>query len=118
MRHPTAAEWRAGPNAGVCIRLPEVSVDEVRRIAQIAHIMLNDTEVEQIRLSLKRVAQHAVELQQIDTSHVPPTWYVFSTTNIYREDECIPGMPPAKIIHNAPDSVDGFFRVPAFMEDE
>ena len=103
---------------GTGAKLPEVSIDEARRIASVAHISLDDEKLERVRLELTRLGDCLVELEQLDTSDVEATTYVISAINICREDESIPGMPSELIVQNAPHSVEGFIRVPAFMEEE
>jgi aspartyl-tRNA(Asn)/glutamyl-tRNA(Gln) amidotransferase subunit C len=103
---------------GTGAKLSEVSMDEARRIASVAHIALDDEKLERVRLELTRLSDCLAELEQLDTSDVEPTAYVITAINICREDESIPGMPSELIVQNAPDSVEGFIRVPAFMEEE
>ena len=56
-------------------------------------------------------------LQQVDTSHVPPTPYVLPLTNVIRDDEPSPGLSNDDALANAPDQDEGFFRVRAVFED-
>lgn len=99
-------------------KLAEVSIQDVRHIARLARLALTDDELERVRRELNRIMDHFAELQELDTSGVEQTSHAIPMTNVYREDESLPGMLPQKVVQNAPDSVDGFFRVPAFMEDE
>lgn len=98
--------------------MAEVSLDDVRHVARLARMALSDEELERVRRELNRIMGHFAELQQLDTEGVEDTSHAIPMTNVYRPDEVGPGTPPDKILQNAPDSVESFFRVPAFMEEE
>lgn len=98
--------------------MAEVTLDEVRHVAQLARLDLPDEELERVRRELNRIMDHFAELQQLDTSDVEQTSHAIRMTNVYRADATIPGLSAEAVIQNAPDGVEGFFRVPAFMEEE
>jgi len=96
----------------------EVSLDDVRHVARLARMALSDEELERVRRELNRIMGYFAELQQLDTEGVEDTSHAIRMTNVYRPDEVAPGTPRDKILQNAPDSVESFSRVPAFMEEE
>ncbi len=98
--------------------MAEVSPDDVRHVARLARMALSDEELERVRRELNRIMGYFAELQQLDTEGVEDTSHAIRMTNVYRPDEVRPGTPAGKILQNAPDSVENFFRVPAFMEEE
>ncbi len=54
-------------------------------------------------------------LEQIDTSNVSPTAHAVELYNVLRDDEVKPSMEQEKVLKNAPDAEDGFFRVPRIV---
>ena len=98
--------------------MAEVTLDEVRHVARLARLDLPDEELERVRRELNRIMDHFTELQQLDTSSVERTSHAIRMTNVYRDDELVPGLSAQAVVLNAPDGVEGFFRVPAFMEEE
>ena len=90
----------------------------MRHVARLARMALSDEELERVRRELNRIMGYFAELQQLDTEGVEDTSHAIRMTNVYRSDEVRPGTPAEKILQNAPDSVESFFRVPAFMEEE
>jgi aspartyl-tRNA(Asn)/glutamyl-tRNA(Gln) amidotransferase subunit C len=91
--------------------------DEVRHVAELAKLRLTDAEVEQYTGQLAAILEYAERLQEVDTSHVPPTPYVLPLTNVLRDDAPAPGLSNAAALANAPDSDQGFFRVRAVFEE-
>ena len=98
--------------------MPEVTLDEVRHVAKLARMALSDEELERVRRELNRIMDYFVELQQLDTEGIGDTSHAIPMTDVYRQDEIGDSLPPAKIVQNAPDSIENFFRVPTFMEEE
>ncbi len=96
----------------------ELSHDEVRKIAELAKLELTDDEVALYAGQLSNVLEHFQRLQQVDTSHIPPTASVLPLKNVFRPD--IPGEPlsPEEVVANAADALDNQFRVNAVFGDD
>lgn len=91
--------------------------EEVRHVAELAKLHLTDEEVAQYAGQLSAILDYAESLQAVDTSNVPPTPYVLQLTNVMRDDQPEPSLSNEAALANAPDSVDGFFRVRAVFEE-
>jgi aspartyl-tRNA(Asn)/glutamyl-tRNA(Gln) amidotransferase subunit C len=88
--------------------------DDVLRIAELASLELTDAEVEVFTRQLAEILAYAQQVQEIDTTDVPPTSHVFGTTPVDRPDEPRPSLARDEILSSAPGAaIDaGFFRVP------
>ena len=64
-----------------------LTLDEVRHVAELAKLSLTEDEVVQYAEQLSDILEYAERLQEVDTSHVPPTPYPLPLTNVLREDE-------------------------------
>lgn len=95
----------------------QLTVDEVRHVAELAKLALTEEEIAQYAEQLSAILDYAALLQEVDTSGVPPTPFILPLTNIMREDEPAPCLTNAQALANAPDSIDGFFRVRAVFEE-
>jgi len=91
----------------------EFSRDEVERIATLANVELDPEEVELFARQLGGILEHANELQQIDTTGVPPTASVGREATD-RPDETRPCLDRAAALAGAPDPAPaaGLYRVP------
>ncbi len=96
----------------------ELSGDEVRRIAELAKLDLTDDEVALYTGQLSHILQYFEKLQQVDTSHVPPTASVLPLKNVFRPDIAGQPLAPPEVIANAPDADDDQFRVSAVLGEE
>jgi aspartyl-tRNA(Asn)/glutamyl-tRNA(Gln) amidotransferase subunit C len=94
-----------------------LTTQDVRHVAELAKLKLTDSEVEQFAHQLSAILDYAAMLQQVDTSHVPPTPYVLPLQNVMRDDVAAPSLPNDVALGNAPDAEAGFFRVRAVFED-
>ena len=93
---------------------------QVEAVAALAHLELDPAEVELFARQLGDILAYAGELQQVDTSDVPPTYGV-SGRGADRADVVAPSLGADDVFRNAPESQrvtsaaqaeGGFFKVP------
>ena len=89
---------------------------EVAHVARLARLGLSADEMDQLALELDHILDAMQELQQLDTSAIPPTAQVIPLQNVMREDTPRPSFPVDDILRNAPVAHDGQFMVPAVLE--
>jgi aspartyl-tRNA(Asn)/glutamyl-tRNA(Gln) amidotransferase subunit C len=90
--------------------------DEVRHIARLARVGVNDDEVERLQAQLSTILEHFEVLSGIDTEDVPPTAQSFDLSNVQRDDEPRPAVPLAEALANAPRTEGPYLRVRAVLE--
>ena len=95
----------------------ELSRDEVRRIAELAKLELSDEEVALYAGQLTHILQYFYKLQEVDTSHIPPTASVLPLTNVFRDDTPVPALSPAQVLANAQTALDDQFLVSSVLDD-
>jgi aspartyl-tRNA(Asn)/glutamyl-tRNA(Gln) amidotransferase subunit C len=96
--------------------VPEITGAEVRHVASLAKLALSEEELTRVGRELNRILDYFAELQTLDTSAVPTTSHALPLVNVYREDAVGESLPPEEAVQNAPDGVDGYFRVPRIVE--
>ena len=96
--------------------MAEISPEEVRHVASLAHLALPPEQLQRVGHELNRILAYFQELQELDTDDVDMTSHAIAMENIYRPDAARPSLPVAEVLANAPDSVDVFFRVPRIVE--
>ncbi|HEY3396132.1 MAG TPA: Asp-tRNA(Asn)/Glu-tRNA(Gln) amidotransferase subunit GatC [Armatimonadota bacterium] len=96
--------------------MAEISEAEVRHVASLAKLALSEEELARVGRELNRIMGYFAELQELDTSATPITSHAIPLVNVYREDVVGESLPPAEAVQNAPDGVDGYFRVPRIVE--
>lgn len=95
----------------------EFTEAQVKAIAALANLELDASEVEMFARQLGDILAYADQVQQVDTSGVPPTAYGVGPHSADRPDRVAPSLDIADVLANAPDSDrpragGGFFKVP------
>lgn len=90
------------------------SRDQVAAVAALANLELDPSEIELFARQLGDILAYADEVQQVDTTGVPPTASVLTRHASDRPDEVRPSIDRAEALANAPDPAPdaGLFRVP------
>jgi aspartyl-tRNA(Asn)/glutamyl-tRNA(Gln) amidotransferase subunit C len=95
-------------------RIPRViDREQVLHVAKLARLRLSEAEVEQMTGELSGILEHVDRIAALDLNDVPPTSHVVELENVLRPDEPRPSWPRDVVLEQAPDPVDGAFRVPS-----
>ena len=88
--------------------------EEVAKIAALANLELDPSEIDLFARQLGDILSYAEQVQQVDTTGVPPTASVLTRHAADREDEVRPSLDRDEALANAPDAAldAGFFKVP------
>jgi aspartyl-tRNA(Asn)/glutamyl-tRNA(Gln) amidotransferase subunit C len=92
----------------------EFTRDQVAAIAALAHLELDAAELDLFARQLGDILAYADEVQQIDTTGVPPTASVVTRHAADREDEIRDSLDRDEVLASAPDAAldAGLFKVP------
>ncbi len=90
----------------------EVTNEMVLRIAELAKLEFNETELGEIKQDLKRMIDFVGQLDEVDTSGVEPLIFVNEDTNVWREDEAHMLITQSQALENAPKKDSDYFKVP------
>ena len=95
---------------------PGLTPEEVKHIALLYRMGLDEQEVERLRNQLSDILANFRVLQEVDTTDVPPTGHSVDLQNVMRDDEASSPMPTEDTLANAPLREDDFFRVKAVLD--
>lgn len=92
--------------------------DEVKHIAHLARLRLNDEEVERYTTQLSAILEYVEQLQAVDTTGVEPTAQVTGLENVMRIDEVnkLPVQEMKQMIAAAPDSEDNLLKTKSVFD--
>jgi len=93
----------------------KISEKEVEHIALLARLKLSEEEKGLYTEQLNSILEYADIIEQIDTKNVSPTAHAVELFNVLRDDEVRDSMPREKVLKNAPEAEEGFFRVPRIV---
>ena len=88
---------------------------DIARIAQLARIALSDEELDAYSEQLAQILEHAARVQALPTEGVEPTSHPLTMVNAFRPDETTACLDRDDVLSQAPDAVDGYFRVPKIL---
>lgn len=104
--------------AGRRVPFPGMPIEiDIEKVASLARIALTPEELERYGRQLGDILEHAERVQALPTDDVPPTSHPLPMRNAFRPDEVTASLPRDEILEEAPDVVDGYFRVPRILDD-
>ncbi len=92
-----------------------LSIEEVKKVAQLARIELSDQEVEKFQKDLSSVLDYVEELKQVDTEGLEIVSSVTGLENVQREDKAVMIEYQEKIMSNAPERKDKYYKVKSIL---
>ena len=90
--------------------------EDVRRIATLARLHIDDQEIDQYAADLSNILDLVDQMNQVDTSGVEPLSNPHDATQRLREDEVTEPNLRDEFQAIAPDVEDGLYRVPRVIE--
>lgn len=98
--------------------MPDISRDEVARVAALARIDLTDAEVTKIWNDLKVIVDSVAAVSEIVTPEVPKTSHPVPLTNVFRDDVPEPSVNLEAVLAMAPEAQSDMFVVPQILGEE
>ena len=93
----------------------KITTEEAKKIALLSRLEFSPEDLEKMRDSMNSILTYMEELNQYDTIDVPPTVHAVEQYNVMREDEPHTSFTNEEALQNAPDSEDGYFKVPKII---
>lgn len=94
-----------------------IDAELVRRVALLSRLELTDQEVALFSGQLRAIVDYIKKMNELDVCAVEPLAHCLPLENVFREDVAGESLPTEQALANAPDSQDGFFKVPKILED-
>ncbi|WP_019849897.1 Asp-tRNA(Asn)/Glu-tRNA(Gln) amidotransferase subunit GatC [Desulfitobacterium sp. PCE1] len=93
----------------------KISREEVEHVALLARLELTEEELMTNTEQLNSILDYAAMLEKLNTDDIRPTAHAVPLHNVLREDLVKPSMDREKVLANAPDAKEGFFKVPRIV---
>lgn len=97
----------------------KVTVEDVERVAELAHLQLTPDETAQMLTDLNAILGQVAELNELDTAGIAPLAQISELkdfANALRPDQIRPSLDRAAVMSQAPESDQVFFKVPKVIE--
>ncbi len=98
----------------------KVTVQDVERVAELAHLELAPEEIEPMLRDLNAILDYVAELNELDTAGIEPLAQVGeleSVANPQPRPDCLaPSLARTAVMPQAPETDGAFFKVPKVIE--
>lgn len=94
----------------------QITKDEVRQLAQLSGLVLNDDEVESMASHLLAIIGYIDQLKELDVGSIEPAYQTTGLSNVTRIDEVQEGVVDyLDLVGLAPSHKDGQMKVPKVL---
>ncbi|PJA98215.1 MAG: Asp-tRNA(Asn)/Glu-tRNA(Gln) amidotransferase GatCAB subunit C [Ignavibacteriales bacterium CG_4_9_14_3_um_filter_30_11] len=93
-----------------------ISKEQVKHIAKLARLKLNDEELESYTKELSSILDYIEKLNELDTANVEPLTHPIENNNVFREDELEDSVSREDALKNAPKEDGKYFKVPKVIK--
>jgi aspartyl-tRNA(Asn)/glutamyl-tRNA(Gln) amidotransferase subunit C len=95
-----------------------LSIQEVRRIAQLARLKLSPEEEQLFQGQLSAILAYVEQLETLDVAGVEPMTHALAAGDVapLRDDVVKPSLLPEEALANAPAAEGTYFKVPRIIE--
>jgi aspartyl-tRNA(Asn)/glutamyl-tRNA(Gln) amidotransferase subunit C len=104
-----------------------VSLEDVHRVAELAHLELGPDEAARMRRDLNAILDYVAQLAELDTAHVAPMAQVSEVlagageaptveSSVLRDDAVRPCLERERVMASAPETDSVYFKVPKVIE--
>lgn len=91
-------------------------IQDVKKIADLANIKIEENEIESIKEKFNQVLDYVSQIEQFDLSGVEPMTHVNEDYNVWRDDKAKEAISLEDALLNAPKKNEQFFKVPKVIE--
>ena len=97
--------------------MKRISSDEVKKVAKLARLELNESETRQHALQLEKILDYITQLEKIDTENISCTTRAIEVINVLRKDEKTDYKDSEELLDLAPSRENKFFKVPKIINE-
>ena len=94
----------------------KINEDEMIKIAKLAMLEISSNEKDDFLKQMNNIIEYVDKINQLDTSNVEATEYIFELKNVFREDKVGQSIDPNELKKIVPDYKDGYIVVPKIIE--
>ena len=98
--------------------MKRISSDEVKKVAKLARLELNESEIQKHAEQLENILGYIKQLEKIDTENIPCTTRAIEVVNVLRKDEKKDYENSEKLLDLAPSRENQFFKVPKIISEK
>ena len=97
--------------------MAKITKKEVRKVAHLARLELNETEINSHAAQLEKILDYIRQLEKINTDDVPCTTRAIEVINAFRKDEKKNSNCTEELLELGPSIEDKYFKVPKIISE-
>ena len=97
--------------------MKRISNNEVKKVAQLARLELNESEIQNHAKQLEKILEYIKQLEKIETANIPCTTRAIEVVNAFRKDEKKDFLNSEELLDLAPSRQDKFYKVPKIINE-
>ena len=97
--------------------MKRISSDEVKKVAQLARLELNESEIQEHAEQLEKILDYINQLEKINTENIPCTTRAIEVVNVMRKDQKKDYENSEELLDLAPSRESKFFKVPKIISE-
>ena len=98
--------------------MSDLTRDQIVHLSQLAHLNLNDEEIDRVAGELDQIVDSVARVQEIATKDVEATSHPIALTNVFRADVVRGVLSQEEALAGAPDAEAARFKVPAILDED
>ena len=98
--------------------MKRISSNEVKKVAQLARLELNESEIQKHAEQLENILGYIKQLEKIDTENIPCTTRAIEVVNVLRKDEKKDYENSEELLDLAPSRENQYFKVPKIISEK
>ena len=88
----------------------------IEDVALLSRLEVPEDQLDQVTGQMDSILEYVNLLAKVNTDGIEPTAHVLPLKNVLRADEARPSLSRELALSNAPETEDGYFKVPKIME--
>ncbi len=97
--------------------MTRITAEDVRKVSKLARLEIPDKDIETYASQLEKILEYIAQLEQIDTTDVPPTTRAVEVVNVFRADLVEETETREQILNLAPKREGEFYKVPKILSE-
>ena len=95
----------------------KITKEEVKKVAHLARLELNENEINNHAEQLEKIFDYIRQLEKIDTNGIHCTTRAIEVVNVFRKDEKKNSECIEEILNLGPSKEDKYFKVPKIINE-
>ena len=95
----------------------KIDQTQVRKVAKLSRLELTEAEVEEFTGQLSAILDYVEKMNELNTAEVEPLAHCLPVSNVLREDSPGESLGTERVLANAPQRDEEFFKVPKILDD-